>query len=31
MSSTDANGNSNVTVVAISSTLRFNVGYSTMW
>jgi hypothetical protein len=31
MASTDENGNSNVTVVAISSTLRFNVGYSTMW
>ena len=31
MGSVDANGNSNVTLVAISSTLRFNIGYSTMW
>jgi hypothetical protein len=31
MGSVDANGNSNVTLVAISSALRFNIGYSTMW
>ncbi|HEY5951651.1 MAG TPA: hypothetical protein VIV40_39425 [Kofleriaceae bacterium] len=31
MGAVDANGNSNVTLVAISSTLRFNIGYSTMW
>ena len=31
MGATDANGNSNVTLVAISSALRFNIGYSTMW
>ena len=28
---TDAQGNTNVTLVAISSALRFNIGYSTMW
>jgi len=27
----DANGNTDVTLVAISSALRFNIGYSTMW
>jgi hypothetical protein len=31
MGSVDENGNSNVTLVAISSALRFNIGYSTMW
>jgi len=31
MSGTDAAGNQNVTLVAISSALRFNIGYSTMW
>jgi hypothetical protein len=31
MGAVDANGNSNVTLVAISSALRFNIGYSTMW
>jgi hypothetical protein len=31
MGSVDSNGNSNVTLVAISSALRFNIGYSTMW
>jgi hypothetical protein len=31
MGSIDANGNTNVTLVAISSALRFNIGYSTMW
>jgi hypothetical protein len=27
----DANGNADVTLVAISSALRFNIGYSAMW
>jgi hypothetical protein len=31
MSTTDNNGNTNVTLVAVSSALRFNIGYSTMW
>ena len=31
MGSVDANGNTDVTLVAISSALRFNIGYSTMW
>jgi hypothetical protein len=31
MGSVDGDGNTNVTLVAISSTLRFNIGYSTMW
>lgn len=31
MASVDGQGNTNVTVVAISSALRFNVGYSLMW
>jgi hypothetical protein len=31
MGSVDADGNSNVTLVSISSALRFNIGYSTMW
>ena len=31
MGSVDDNGNANVTLVAISSALRFNIGYSTMW
>ena len=31
MGAVDADGNSTVTLVAISSTLRFNIGYSTMW
>jgi hypothetical protein len=31
MATLDGEGNANVTVVAISSALRFNVGYSTMW
>ena len=31
MAGTDAEGNTNVTLVAISSALRFNIGYSTMW
>jgi hypothetical protein len=31
MGSVDDNGNTNVTLVAISSALRFNIGYSTMW
>lgn len=31
MASSDAEGNTDVTLVAISSALRFNIGYSTMW
>jgi hypothetical protein len=31
MASSDDEGNTNVTLVAISSALRFNIGYSTMW
>jgi hypothetical protein len=31
MGSIDENGNTNVTLVAISSALRFNIGYSAMW
>lgn len=31
MGSVDENGNTDVTLVAISSALRFNIGYSTMW
>ncbi len=31
MGTVDENGNTDVTLVAISSTLRFNIGYSTMW
>lgn len=31
MGSIDNEGNTNVTLVAISSALRFNIGYSTMW
>jgi opacity protein-like surface antigen len=31
MVTTDANGNTDVTLVAVSSALRFNLGYSTMW
>lgn len=31
MGSLDSNGNADVTLVAISSALRFNIGYSTMW
>ena len=31
MGSVDDEGNTNVTLVAISSALRFNIGYSTMW
>ncbi|HEY5924411.1 MAG TPA: hypothetical protein VIV11_22190 [Kofleriaceae bacterium] len=31
MGSVDGEGNANLTLVAISSTLRFNIGYSTMW
>ena len=31
MGSVDDEGNTNVTLVAISSALRFNVGYSAMW
>jgi hypothetical protein len=31
MGSVDGDGNTNVTLVAISSALRFNIGYSTMW
>lgn len=31
MGSIDEEGNTNVTLVAISSALRFNIGYSTMW
>ena len=31
MASTTADGTTNVTLVAISSALRFNIGYSTMW
>jgi hypothetical protein len=31
MSGADEDGNQNVTLVAISSALRFNIGYSTMW
>ena len=31
MASADDEGNANVTLVAISSALRFNIGYSAMW
>lgn len=31
MGTVDANGNTDVTLVAISSALRFNIGYSAMW
>jgi hypothetical protein len=31
MGAVDDDGNTSVTLVAISSTLRFNIGYSTMW
>lgn len=31
MAGTDDEGNQNVTLVAISSALRFNIGYSSMW
>lgn len=31
MGSVDENGNTDVTLVAISSALRFNIGYSRMW
>jgi hypothetical protein len=31
MASTDAEGNDDVTLVSVSSALRFNIGYSTMW
>jgi len=31
MGTVDSDGNTNVTLVSISSALRFNIGYSTMW